>query len=148
MDFTSLWASWQKYHNYVGAFVAGALLFTLGWQVGHMMSPYYAATPIVFEEKVGEDHGGTLEGLQQLEQAGIKATKAPVVQASPGTVAGAATTSGAYVASKNSTLYHDKRCPSASRIASQNLLTFSTKEQAEAAGFTPSACTKTYLGQN
>ena len=147
MDFTSYWATWQKYRDKAGFIVAAILLFAGGWQTGHMMSPYYQAAPITFQAKAPEDHAGSTQALQQLDNAGqaLKPTPKP-------SVAPAATTSNnsitaAYVASKNSKLYHDSRCAAAKSISPANLITFATSQQAEAAGLTPGACTKTYLGQ-
>ena len=50
-----------------------------------------------------------------------------------------ATTAQQYVASKNSNKYHLPWCSGAKRIAEENKIWFSTKEEAEAAGYTPAA---------
>jgi len=46
---------------------------------------------------------------------------------------------GEYVASKNSTKYHLPWCSGAERISPENKIWFSSKEEAEAAGYTPAA---------
>lgn len=44
-----------------------------------------------------------------------------------------------YVASKNGTKYHLPWCGSAKQISEKNKITFTSKEAAEAAGYTPAA---------
>lgn len=44
-----------------------------------------------------------------------------------------------YVASKNSDKYHLPWCSGAQRIAEENLIYFTSKEEAEMAGYTPAA---------
>ena len=46
---------------------------------------------------------------------------------------------GAYVASKSGTKYHLPWCGSAKQIKEENKIWFATKEEAEKAGYTPSA---------
>ena len=48
-------------------------------------------------------------------------------------------TEGAYVASKNGTKYHLPWCGSAKQIKEENKVWFTTKEEAEAAGYTPAS---------
>lgn len=149
MDITSLWAFWQKHRSRVGLYVAGVIIFALGWQTGHVMSPYYASSPIVFSQTLSEDHGGTGIALDKVEQANNNlAKKQPTQSPVAGFVAGVnSSVTGPYVASKNSTLYHDVRCNASKRIAPQNRIYFASQQAAVAGGFSPSACTKTYLDQ-
>ena len=44
-----------------------------------------------------------------------------------------------YVGSKNSNKYHLPFCSGAKRISEENLVTFTSKEEARAAGYTPAA---------
>ena len=44
-----------------------------------------------------------------------------------------------YIASKNGTVYHFPWCSGAKRIHKENLISFATKEEAEAAGYRPAA---------
>jgi hypothetical protein len=44
-----------------------------------------------------------------------------------------------YVASKNGTKYHLPNCPGVKQMSEQNKLYFSSKNEAEAAGYTPAA---------
>lgn len=57
--------------------------------------------------------------------------------AAAGESAAAAWASGAYVASKNSDKYHLPWCSGAVRISEENKIWFASKEEAEAAGYTP-----------
>ena len=49
----------------------------------------------------------------------------------------ATSASGSYVASKNSNKYHLPWCSGAARITEENKIWFSSKAEAEAAGYTP-----------
>jgi hypothetical protein len=51
-------------------------------------------------------------------------------------------TSGTYVASKNGSKYYLPTCASANRIKEENKIWFISKEEAEAAGYTPSSTCK------
>jgi hypothetical protein len=52
----------------------------------------------------------------------------------------AAATENMFAASKSSNKYHHKDCSTWKRIKPENLIWFSTREQAEAAGYQPTAC--------
>jgi hypothetical protein len=147
MDFTSYWATWQKIRSNVGLIIVAILIFAGGWQTGHVMSPYYQAAPITFQENASENHAGDTPALQTLNDTGqaLKPTSKPSIV--PTATTNNNSTTAPYVASKNSKLYHDSRCPAAKSISPANLRTFTTPQQAEAAGFTASACTQSYLSQ-
>ena len=51
--------------------------------------------------------------------------------------AAAQTSTGKYVASKNGSKYHLPWCPGAQQMKEENKVWFSSKEEAEAAGYTP-----------
>jgi hypothetical protein len=51
--------------------------------------------------------------------------------------ADASVASGAFVASRNSSVYHFPWCPGAERIAAENKIWFDSKEEAEQAGYRP-----------
>lgn len=139
MDFTSLWVSWQKHKNNLGWIVAIILSLAIGWQSGRMMSPYYAAHPIILTDVPKEEITAQLEDLKR---AGIAArppsNKEPAVAAA---ITSSVPSSAEFVASKNSTLYHHSTCPAAKQIKAENLRQFKNAQEAESAGFTPSKCT-------
>lgn len=152
MDATSLWVATRRHGHRLGYIVTALIVFLAGWQTGRVMSPYYAAHPIVFTESTGNqtDSGGTAQDLIALQSP--SATTAPAVagvsassEPQP-TTANQPKTSGQYVASKNSDLYHHLDCPSWQRIKPENQVWFDSPEQAEAAGFKPSQCTAEKLG--
>ena len=62
-----------------------------------------------------------VESMEQGDESGQKTVTAP----------------GSYVASKNSNKYHLPWCSGAARITEENKIWFSSKEEAEAAGYTP-----------
>lgn len=130
-------AWFQKHQNKIGAVVAVAIAFLAGFQIGKITSPYYAAHPIIFQDAPAVSP----EALNNLLEASA-ATPTPKATLTP--PANAATSK--FVASKNSNLYHDPTCPSASRIKPENQVWFASREEAEAAGFSPSVCTKEKLG--
>ena len=49
-------------------------------------------------------------------------------------------------ASKNSNLFHDPSCSSVGRIKDTNKIWFNNQEEAAAAGYSPSKCTRELLG--
>jgi hypothetical protein len=58
-------------------------------------------------------------------------------QAQEAAVSAAAAHTGAYVASRNGERYYPSACSGANRIAEANKIWFNTKQEAEAAGYTP-----------
>lgn len=52
-------------------------------------------------------------------------------------LSGATSASGSYVASKNGSAYHLTTCPGAKQIKESNKVYFSTKKEAESAGYRP-----------
>ncbi|MBI3255611.1 MAG: hypothetical protein HYZ63_01445 [Candidatus Andersenbacteria bacterium] len=140
MDFTSLWVTWQRYKTNVLVITAIVAAFGVGWQVGRMMSPYYASSPIILTDVTSQE---MVKSLETLKQTGIAArptaAKEPVVAAATTTNPGAS--QGEFVASKNSNLYHHKSCATVNRISQANKRFFATALEAEAAGLTPSKCT-------
>ncbi len=124
-----------KYDKAIGYSILGILLFLLGWQTGRVMSPYYASSPIVFEDRqcsVCPSSGGSSEALQSLISS-PSTSSAPLVPQND--------SRGSYVGSKNSTLFHHYTCASAKTIKAANQVWFATYDAAVAAGRTPSACT-------
>lgn len=140
MALESLWVLWKQHRHRAGQATAALLLFAAGWQTGRVMSPYYAASPIVFQESPATPAGantGSAEALVTLQEASPQ----PLV-------AGESTppaTSGLFVGSKNSNLYHHKDCPSAKQIKNENQIWWPDAESAEAAGYSPSKCTQNRL---
>ncbi len=65
-------------------------------------------------------------------------TPLPGALTDPG-VEGETTVSGEVVASKSGTKYHLPTCSGAKSIKPENLITFATRAEAEAAGYTPAA---------
>ncbi len=112
----------------------GIAIFGVGWETGKVMSPYYAATPIVFEDTQPAAGGG--EGdLQTLLASPVASISSAPAQAQ-----------GKYVASKNSTLFHDASCASAKSIKAENQVWFGSLDEAKASGRSPSSCTLKLLG--
>jgi|GEM_PF-673866 len=160
MDFTQTWVTFTRYKGQLGLLVAGIMLFAAGWQLGRVMSPYYAAHSIVFTEVAANDAGNPL-ALQQLREQGLaKASPIPTVNtpqvagvvavatATP-TVTLTATDAAAktYVGSINSDKYHHRDCAAANQIKEENKVWFATPQDAEAAGYTASKCTQDRLKQ-
>jgi len=158
MDPVELWVFVKTRRELVSSILIGALLFGSGWQMGRVMSPYYATEAVTFTAAPGEGAVGPVspEQLTALREAGI-AQQTPV----PSTkVAGASSTQennaavsaqegseqGVFVGSRNSNLYHHQTCSTASRIKPANQLWWNSPEEAEGAGYKPSKCSQQYLG--
>lgn len=129
-----MWIWIQKHQNKVLPAIAVIIAFGAGFQIGKVTSPYYAAHPIVFSE--GAQISPSAAELEALISS--SATPTPTVAA--------AKTEGKFVGSVNSNLYHDPACPSASRIKPANQVWFESREEAERAEYSPSACTRQKLG--
>ncbi|MFH1354284.1 MAG: hypothetical protein ABIH36_03260 [bacterium] len=169
-DLTTLWAWLQKNKRHAGKLILALLIFAVGWQLGKVMSPYYASHPIIFQDRPcvegASSSGGSQVELQALQEQGRgepPSTSAESAGETPAAAAGktpepAGKTlgvneetprveeAGAFVGSVNSNLYHHKDCSSASRIKEENKIWFATTEEAEAAGYSPSKCTRDKLG--
>lgn len=86
----------------------------------------------------------SLSGMQPINQpASIIMTESAVPERMvAGGASGASSsvaTTGTYVASKNGSKYHLPYCPGAQQMKEENKVWFSSKEEAEAAGYTPAA---------
>ncbi|HLD26040.1 MAG TPA: hypothetical protein VJC05_03290 [Candidatus Andersenbacteria bacterium] len=146
MDLTRLWALAVQHSRTLSLALSALLIFAAGWLLGRAMSPYYAASPIVFEDKQCEActaGQGTSEQLQALQEQGRgeQVAAPPAASPTPGAVAGA--TAGQFVGSVNSDLYHHRDCPI--RIKTENQIWFSSVTEAESAGYKPSKCTQEKL---
>lgn len=133
---TSLRMFFAKHDKAIGYSIFGILIFLLGWQMGRVMSPYYASSPIVFEDRqcnTCPSSGGPSEALQSL-------ISSPTISSAPSVPQN--DSRGVYVGSRNSTLFHHYTCASARTIKAENQVWFATYDAAIVAGRTPSACTQ------
>ncbi len=102
----------------------------------------------------GKEAGGgpvVIESRSALapEEAAVAAPKASALQAAPAAARAVVSVQkeepappsggGQYVASKSGTKYHLPWCPGAKQMKEENKIYFSSKEEAEAAGYTPAA---------
>ena len=131
-------------HNLYLAITALAI-FMGGWQAGRVMSPYYAAHPITFNEAPGVPAPSPETDLIALREAGQAKTSPAVAGA---TTAVAPSTSGRFVGSVNSDRYHHLECPTWKQIKLENQIWFDSQEEAEAAGYTPTTCTLEKIKNN
>lgn len=148
MALESLWVTWKRHQHRLGYILIGILLFAAGWQLGRTTSPYYAASPIVFQEAPGvaaTDNNGSPEALVALRDAGLNKNNAPAQVAAAATASPSPIDQKMFAGSKNSSLYHHKDCPAVASIKPENIIWWSTKEAAEAAGYKPSKCTEEKL---
>ena len=126
-----------KHDKTIGFSIGAILIFLLGWQAGRVMSPYYASSQIVFEDRVCTtcpSSVGTPESLQELKEG----TKPPDATSS----SAVADSKGLYVGSKNSSLFHHYTCASAKSIKAENQVWYASYDAAVQAGRSPSACTQ------
>lgn len=158
MDPTSLWTLTKLHRKILGNSVVVVLVFIAGWQVGRVMSPYYATQPIVFEEQQCDttaNPGGTREELISLQEEGREQGAPTISPSAPPeqpeqtqeAIAGTTTEAKEFVGSVNSDLYHHPDCAAARRIKEENKVWFASVEDAQAAGYSPSKCTQEKVGQ-
>lgn len=131
-----------KYNKVIGISVFSILVFLLGWQTGRIMSPYYASSQIVFEDRTCNtcpSSTGSPERLQELREG----TKTPdSTSSTPINDPGAQAQQGLYVGSVNSTLFHHYTCASAKSIKAENQVWYANYEEAVQSGRSPSSCTQ------
>lgn len=135
-----------QHDSTIGMAVIAILIFLVGWQTGRVMSPYYASSPIVFEDRTCNtcpSSVGTSQTLQDVREG----TKPPVnstesIVDDPGASNVPAGQQGLYVGSKNSTLFHHYTCASAQTIKAENQVWYATYQEAAQAGRSPSSCTQ------
>lgn len=128
------------------------------------MSPYYAASPIIFNDREcakQSSSGGSREELTELKEEGIdvkkqadaKKQEKDNIPATPKPAVAGTTTDNEsptkqkkFVGSVNSNLFHDPTCSTSKRIKEENKIWFASQEEAGAAGYSPSKCTREKLG--
>lgn len=120
--------------------ILAVVVFMLGWHTGRIMSPYYSAQPIIFQDRqcsACSTSTGTVSSLEQLRDEGValKEGKAPVVAGST-----SGTEGQQFVASVNSELFHHVSCGSVSRIKDENRVWYASADEAKAAGRKASSC--------
>lgn len=166
MDLSNYWAFWQRHKDKSGLLLSIIITFIGGWYLGQVTSPYYQATPIVFEDNACERASGTVEDLNALatdkdtEQNGNnevvnvgpdseKSLTASSPAATPQIAGSSADTplnNKKFVGSINSDLFHDSSCSAAKNIKESNQIWFASVEEAQKAGYSPSKCTQEKLG--
>ena len=139
MQFASIQLFFKQHDKAIGAGLIAVLIFLLGWHMGRVMSPYYASTPIVFEDRACSACPSSSGSLQELQNTS-SGNPAPVDTANA--LTSDLKASGAYVASKNSDLFHHYTCSSAKTIKPENQLWYGSYEEAAASGRQPSSCTQ------
>lgn len=144
-QFTQLSVFVQQHRKGVGLGLAGILLFLAGMQTGRVTSPYATAHPIIFQDRQcdgGACSGGSLTELQELREEGVQARPSQEQTRTTAQVAGTVQANGEFIASINSDLYHHVSCASAKRIKEENQIWFSSPQDAQSAGYEPSACSR------
>lgn len=124
----------------ISSVLVGLVLFIAGWHLGRTTSPWYAAHPIVFEDN-------TIEELVELKEQGVAQRQPdPQKKEESQQVAGATDQGrGLFVGSINSDKFHHLNCSTWKRIKEENQVWFASREEAEAAGYTPTTCTQDFL---
>ena len=154
MDLTSWCVLLKTRRNLFGIIAVGLLLFTIGWQLGRGLSSSYAAPHIVLTDRsTTASSGGTTHDLRTLhpeEFVDLGAKKSPAVAATrrqtTDTQPVGEERAAQFVGSVNSDKYHHLDCSTWGRINEANRIWFDSVEQAEAAGYQPTICTKEKLG--
>lgn len=166
MDLSTYWAFWQRHKNKSGQLLLLLTVAVGSWYLGQITSPYYQASPIVFEDKSCGRVGGSSDDLNALavtKQTDTSPTPASdidkkidlVPPASSAALVATPQISGSqnllsgdkkFVGSINSDLFHDPTCPAGKRIKEANQIWFASVEEAQRAGYTPSKCTQEKLG--
>lgn len=117
---------WLLKNEYRLLVIAGMLAVSaLAFEAGYLKGTSQKTNPLIVEKAVGDF---------QLA-CGKNESSPPPTQPTQQAVAGAQTQECAFVASKNSTLYHISTCSTANRIKPENKVCFSSEEEAQQKGF-------------
>jgi hypothetical protein len=152
MSLTSLRVALHKHRLWLAPAVLGLILFMTGFQLGKITSPYYASHPLIFNDVNQEGSGEELATLQeQGHEQRVAGEQISTNSPSPAsslipTRPSSEVSSKKFVGSVNSNLFHDPTCSAANRIKEENQIWFSSLEEAGAAGYSPSQCTREKLG--
>jgi hypothetical protein len=167
MDLSTYWVFWQRHKQKSGQLLLLIIFFIGGWYLGQVTSPYYQASPIVFEDNACERASGTAEDINALvtttdippkttdeavastdsdRDNSIAANSPAVSPQIAGSSADAPTQNKKFVGSINSDLFHDPTCSASKNIKESNQIWFASVEEARQAGYTPSKCTEEKLG--
>jgi len=157
-DLTGLWVIIRKKPGLLWQTAFTIAAFAIGWQLGKISSPYYAAHPIIFEDNTDANKTDYEQAVIDLKEEGIELREerpGPTTEPSPttGIVSGAISSNSPiskikFVGSVNSNLYHHPDCSSANRIKEANKIWFNSEEEAAQAGYSPSKCTIEKMGIN
>lgn len=130
----------------LGAFL---LMFLLGFGAGHAYPSRGESTPVLTVSPAGSDCAALFEkDTVNTAAPAVSITAASTNPESTPATAGAekkadsGTALHAFAGSKNSNLYHTKDCQYVKRIKAENLVWFSSQQEAKAAGRQPHSCVK------
>ncbi|HWQ60142.1 MAG TPA: hypothetical protein VN420_03270 [Candidatus Fimivivens sp.] len=107
-----------------GMVLVGVLMFEAGFLRGSSI----AARPLVVEKPSSECQGGEVAGV-------TTDTNLPLKPAATSVAASVDAKNCAFVGSRNSTLYHLPSCASAKRIKPENLVCFTSVDDAQSKGY-------------
>ena len=161
MSLGAWWLALKTNKKLVLNILVGVALFAAGWQLGRVMSPYYAAHPIIFQEN-GSVAGGSPDELVELLEEGRASTAAsskqqvagdqrsylqPSPRLRPAGTQSEELARGRFVGSKNFNKYHAvPECATWKQIKTANQIWFADQAEAQSAGYVPTSCTSELLG--
>ncbi len=112
-------------------FVGFILVALIAFGAGRLSAPQIIRNPIVMEEPNASSSVNIYSDVSQ-----------PVANSVGEITQGSGNAKGLFVGSKNSDKYHWPWCAPAKNIKSENQVWFQSEAQAQAAGYSPSACVK------
>lgn len=116
----------------IGVILISLISFGGGWLLGTSLVPPAFEEQIKIEELPLEELKASPTKLETSDQQ-QEITNQPQEEQKPSTEE----SQSKFVASKNSDVYHYPWCPGAQRIKEENKVYFSSKEEAEKAGYRP-----------
>jgi hypothetical protein len=121
---------WLKKNQGDIAIVIGFILVALiAFGAGRLSTPEIVRNPIVIEQPSASSSVNLLGNVSQ-----------PIIGTAGESAQNLASEKGLFVASKNSNKYHWPWCAAAKQIKPENEIWFKSEAQAQAAGYSPSAC--------
>jgi len=115
----------------IALFVGFVLVAVIAFGAGRLSAPIVVRNPIVIDEPNSTSSVNIFGGVSQ-----------SVVDKAGESVQNITNAKGLFVGSKNSNKYHWPWCAPAKNIKPENQVWFQSEAQAQAAGYSPSACIK------
>ncbi len=131
IDFQKIGDWVRRSQSDIALFIGFLLVAMIAFGAGRLSAPTIVRNPVVINEPNSTSSANIFGDVSQ-----------PIVDKAGESVQNITNTKGLFVGSKNSNKYHWPWCAPAKNIKPENQVWFQSEAQAQAAGYSPSACIK------